>query len=358
MQPLCVSRRGSSVILELPEDLLAALRPHLALHYTVSAVGAVPDGVWVLSLGSSQRRQLGTFLECETRVRREPPRKVIYDLQRRIILLETSSSQWLSIFLCRMVRDVLRWELLERGVLFLHGGMVALNGIGIALIGPPRSGKTSTALALLGAAGACHVAENDLAVEFSGNMAVGMGWPRSVCIRGDTLGALDGIIPGLRQCLTTAVHPYNGKLSADGVRLFHILPSEIAQLTKRSVLDHAKLGMLVFPKFVMEGDGSPQLERLSEAEAAWCLMDNWDFIPERKLGARANQALDGNRRWDSMCFNPFLGSAFDIPRVETLKPTILRLARVLPSYALRQTLEHLRFSSGLLASETTRLAVL
>ena len=101
-------------------------------------------------------------------------------------------------------------------LLFLHGGMVAINEIGIALLGPPKSGKTSTSLARLGAAAASHVAENDLAVDCTGSQAVGLGWPRSICLRGDTLDDLDAVFPVLRPQIPALTHPYSGQCGADG----------------------------------------------------------------------------------------------------------------------------------------------
>ena len=340
------------MVLDVSRNHFASLLPHLASHYQVVRISTPPQNVWILSSLANQHRERGSFQEFHSKVRGEPTRRVLYDLGRKIILINEATDPWLSIFLCRMLRDLLRWEMLSAGVLFLHGGMVTVNGTGIAILGPPKSGKTSTSLALLGTARACHVAENDLVVAHLRDKAVGLGWPRSMCIRSDTLDAFDQIFPALRQGVAEATHPYSGRHGTDGIQLFHLLPSEIAQVSHHEIKEQAKLDMIVFPRFVKEEEEAPHLERVSNEEAISLLMDNWDFIPERSVGASACDVFCGTQHWRTICFNPFLVDSFRIPTLDALKPALLALARLVPCYLLRQNLAHLGQSCALLIAET------
>ncbi|ARZ72329.1 hypothetical protein SMD11_6753 [Streptomyces albireticuli] len=98
-------------------------------------------------------------------------------------------------------------------MLFLHAGLVELDGLGVALVGGSRAGKTSFIMAGVLDGSGVMVCNDDvsLTAEPDGNGVLGVGWPRSVSVRLDTLDLLFGR-ERARAVRASLTHPANRTL--------------------------------------------------------------------------------------------------------------------------------------------------
>ncbi|MFF5858526.1 hypothetical protein ACFY8B_23340 [Streptomyces sp. NPDC012751] len=186
------------------------------------------------------------------------------DAERRVVHLTADSlSPYAPVHVVRNIRTLLRLQTAEydASALFLHAGMVAWHGHGVAVAGNKRSGKTSTVLAAAGA-GADFVSNDDLSVHQGPGGPVGHGWPRSVSVRLDTLGPLGLTLPA------GTTHPANRHRT--DVQL--LMPEEVGRMLGCRIAPSAPLKALLFPSFTQ--DEKFVLRRLDEAEAAERLLAN------------------------------------------------------------------------------------
>ncbi|MBP2189679.1 hypothetical protein BJ987_002580 [Nocardia goodfellowii] len=105
-----------------------------------------------------------------------------------------SSDAWVTQSVLRATRAMHRSAASRQGVMFLHAGLVQLNGMGVALVGGSRAGKTSFIMASVLEGSGVMVCNDDVSVTtFPGREYVaGVGWPRSISVRLDTLDLLFG----------------------------------------------------------------------------------------------------------------------------------------------------------------------
>ncbi|WP_217224300.1 hypothetical protein [Streptomyces anulatus] len=113
---------------------------------------------------------------------------------RRIFHLAPGGEAWVTQSLLRATRAIHRSAACRRGALFLHAGLVELNGSGIALVGGSRAGKTSLIMAGVLEGAGLMVCNDDvsLTADPDGGGVLGIGWPRSISVRLDTLDLLFG----------------------------------------------------------------------------------------------------------------------------------------------------------------------
>src|SRR5205807_4460142 len=130
---------------------------------------------------------------------------------------------------------------------FLQAGMVRIREVGAAIVGQPKSGKTSLALALLSVPNVAYIADNDLAIIEEGRTFLGLGWPRSLCLRSDTAGAIAKIFREFSLTKRSFVHPYNGGPDSCGDPLVHVLPFEAANMTGCDLLANCTVDAFIFP---------------------------------------------------------------------------------------------------------------
>ncbi|MDT0266101.1 hypothetical protein RM844_07305 [Streptomyces sp. DSM 44915] len=210
----------------------------------------------------------------------EPDRVVWLDDARRGVAVVGEPSAWRAQQVLRSVRHLLRWQAYARGDLLLHGGMVALDGRGLVVIGGKKSGKTSTLLSALVHAGADFVSNDDVTLtEGPGGRLVGYGFPRTVNIRTDVLLALAGSSPRIGDLLAEAGHPTNGfagrHRTAEALRTesgaelpgsLWVRATELARATGCRLLPRFPVGAVVLPGFDAAVDG-PRLGGLAPGDA-------------------------------------------------------------------------------------------
>lgn len=120
---------------------------------------------------------------------------------------------WVTQSLLRATRAIHRSAASRQGMLFLHAGLVELDGLGIALVGGSRAGKTSFIMASVLHASGVMVCNDDVSVtaDPDGGGVLGAGWPRSISVRLDTLDLLFGR-DRAREVRASLTHPANRTL--------------------------------------------------------------------------------------------------------------------------------------------------
>lgn len=229
------------------------------------------------------------------------------DGERRVVRLAAdASSPYTSIHVVRNIRTLLRLDVAQydASALFLHAGMFAWRGHGVAVVGNKRSGKTSTVLAAA-AAGADFVSNDDLSLHRGPGGLVGQGWPRSVSVRLDTLGPLGLTLPA------DITHPANRHRT--DARL--LMPQEISRMTRCRIVPTAPLKAVLFPSFT--GDEKCTLRRLDEEEKAERLLANLLTPPVK---------------------DDDLSARFASPPEEQLADRVRHLAALVPAFSLHQSL--------------------
>ncbi len=265
----------------------------------------------------------------------EPDRVLWAHRASRTIAVCGEPSPWRTQQLLRCVRNLLRWEHFADGELFLHGGLVHAGGRGIAFVGGKRSGKTSSIMSALLHAGADFVSNDDLVVtDDDGRGLRGLGFPRSVNVRTDSLLALARRWPALRGLLGSATHPAN---SFPGLHRAHerqvhvgqedtVAPmvwvrcQELAEVTGGRLLASGGLDAVVFPAF-SSSITAPVVRRLSPEEAA--------------------EALAANSEPAALSYDPFLADWYPDTRLDRRAGITAELIRSVPCYRLTQDMHHL-----------------
>ncbi|MDF3290309.1 hypothetical protein [Streptomyces silvisoli] len=310
---------GVSVDMEVPKELhgtvLSLLHPFVAVTSdtgraapwrVISSIEEAANDDGLVSYGGHDDTAVRIGVDARARVVR---------------LVAASESRYLAVHTVRVVRSLLRLATLESdpSALFVHGGMFARSGLGLAVLGGKRSGKTST---ILGAAalGAAFVSNDDLSLHVGEQDCVGVGWPRSVSIREDTLAALGGAMPD------EASHPANDTFDAyrNGARL--LFPSQISSLFATELVASATVVGLVFPSFASDNESS--ITKLIPAET----------------GARLRAQLLHPPVKDT-----FLAEHFALPDPVGLAERADLIAAKLPGYEVRQSLSTLRVTAAGLA---------
>jgi len=310
----CAGFGARAVDVEVPAEIWPTVEEYLCGFVAVDAP-ASSEGSWrvVLSVRTDDaaERDAAPYGDYDdTRVWR-----AVDGAAREVRLIADAGSPYAPVHVVRVIRTVLRLTAAERdpSALFLHAGMVAWRGHGIAVVGNKRSGKTSTVIAAT-AAGAQFVSNDDLSLHRSAADAtdaagvLGVGWPRSVSIRLDTLAPLGLALPA------RSAHPSNSH--RDEAQL--LMPHEIGRMLGSRVVPRAPLRAVLFPAFGA-GDTSTT-RRLDPDEATERLVANLLSPPVK---------------------DDELLTHFALPSTMDLHARAARIAAAVPAFALSQSLPHL-----------------
>ncbi|MDJ1130764.1 hypothetical protein [Streptomyces iconiensis] len=214
-----------AVELDASPAVAGHVRASLAPFVQVVPAFQAPPARWRVGVA---RRGLPRGEETVITNSTEPPTRLWCDGTARELLFDPAMPHdFLLHNLVRFVRILLRLLHTEDPEVFLHAGLVAREARGALVLGPKRSGKTSTVLAAL-RAGHRFVGNDDVTLRTAGEGWKGRGWPRRVSVRGDTFAAVG--LPG------------------DADRLLR--PAELRELTgSPPVLAQSPVSALVFPRF-------------------------------------------------------------------------------------------------------------
>jgi hypothetical protein len=276
----------------------------------------------------------------------EPDRVLWTHEASRTVAVCGEPSSWRTQQLLRCLRNLVRWAHFADGELFLHGGLVETGGRGIAFVGRKKSGKTSSILSALLHAGADFVSNDDLVVS-GGSELRGLGFPRSVNVRTDSLLALARHRPELRVLLDSVTHPANRFPGVHHTpeRQVPVGPGvlapahlwvrfrELTELAGTAVRPSAPVSAVVFPVF----DSSavrPEVRRLSEEEA--------------------RRALAANTEPTASSYDPFLAGWYPRTRPGRRAAIAEQLVRSVPCYRLTQHMRHLDAATAALWAAVDR----
>ncbi|MFJ5104145.1 hypothetical protein [Streptomyces sp. NPDC088554] len=229
---------------------VAAEIDRLARPYLTVEPGLAGPGDW--QVGAGLPATPGAVPE-PVRALGEPTVEYAVDhAARRLFHLAPEGPAWACQSLLRATRAVHRSAAARGGMLFLHAGLVELNGLGVALVGGSRAGKTSFVMAAVLDGQGVMVCNDDvsLSADETGRGVLGAGWPRSVSVRLDTLDLLFG--PERARAVQDGLtHPANAtlpSLRASGVERHGtalIYPWEYADLLKTEIGRSARVDALV-----------------------------------------------------------------------------------------------------------------
>jgi hypothetical protein len=234
--------------------------------------------------------------------------------EERLIVVEEAQDKLVVQRVLRLLRDLFRLQA-PAGSVFVHGGMIETAGCGIALLGAQQAGKTSLLLALLTQMQAAFVDNDVLSFHLFGERPFGLGWPRAINIRRDTLVVLDAVLAEKQTQFSQ-------------VRLSPSKPKETVSLSPRvfadtfgcSLVAQAELHMIVFPAFLpREETPAFSLLSLTKEEALIALKEQITSVPS--------------------AYHHFLRPYFPLSPQEAhyVDQTIEQLARQVPCYRLWQS---------------------
>ena len=247
----------------------------------------------------------------------------------RQIVVDLPIGAWRQLFVLRMIRNVLRWELFREGAIFLHACCVEREGKGIIFLGRSRSGKTTLTLNLIRNRGWQFVAEDDLTLfRLPGRQLLALGWPGCLRMRRSMLA----FYPELVAKASEFAHPANSleqNLDPEHA-LLRIFPEELNQSLGCQVAPQ------VVPKaFVWVKWGACQTMRpIPAQETLERLFQSWDILPERKPGVRPDASNAKSSTWSKFVFDQFLLGHYQVPDLHPHKETLRVIAGNVPAYSL------------------------
>jgi len=296
-------------------------------------VGAEPDLVWIqqearytFSIEPGALGEWTIFVGVEhappgdwIAYRRDGPGPsgcdFLVDAARKRVVVDHVSDVWRPLYALRMLRNIARWQLFHQGACCLQPSAVLTDPGGVALLVPPRCGKSSLMASAL-TQGHGFVSEDDLMLMPTRGGIVALGWPGSLRIRRSRVAAC----AGLEVLLDQLRHPANiveANLDPD-VGMVRILPSEIEAVFGVEIVAETTLSGIACP---MWGDPEP-LGSLPEGELTERLLSAWDVLPERRAGVRGSR---DQARWSAQTFDPFFLDVFGVPE---LSPSVQLLREV------------------------------
>ncbi|MBJ8030400.1 hypothetical protein [Bacillus cereus group sp. N21] len=310
------SRGTSKVILIAKHNVSSMVESLVSPYITYERVSELPENTWTIIGGSYKGLQVEDLEVVEYSTPEEPDCRYFYNGNRKIILIDTpEEDRWIAQHALRLIRVLLRLQCYQEGFIYVHGGLVEINQKGVAFVGHSRAGKTSTILSLLAYTSARYVTNDDIAFQYNEDKWLGYGWPRSMCIRRDTLEAIKPLNSIYR--LSKQNHPFN----EDSKKHVFIYPKELEEWFKRSVLEKSSVDMLIFPKFLPREEIGAKINNLTSTEAAELLYENMVINPGK--------------------LNEFLLPYFELPSKASLIKNLEGILQAIPCYELNQSFQSL-----------------
>lgn len=266
------------------------------------------------------------------------------DVRRGIVVVDTPAGPWRDLWTLRVVRDLLRWMLFNRGAIFVHANLLAHDNHGVALVGKSRSGKTSLLMNMLRGRTCAFVAEDDLTLVHnrSGDI-LGLGWPGCLRIRRSMLH----FFPELSD-ESGLQHPANDLERAGDPETaqLRIFPEEAAERFGCQLVAQATVQALVR----LEWSATTSLTPLPDAETKAALLTAWDIIPERKAGTKPDYAGGAPHQWRACCFNPVLFDFFGGSFLGFTDRPVHEAAKGLSGFCLRHNGRSVELASAIRSS--------
>jgi len=258
--------------------------------------------------------------------------------EKVLVSLSPQTDEWQAQNILRYTRAIHKLDAQQKGAIFLHGGLVKAGGLGVALLGESKSGKTTTTLSLLKSGGVDYVSNDDISVKFVGDDLIGLGWPRSISVRLDSFDAIEeGLLDRVKSQLT---HPANNTLytlKEQGIEKYGtaiIYAEELAKIYECKFLTEAAVDVFILPSFDYEIE-TPQLTRLDSTQA---------------INELQNTVLENVAKYSS-----FLESEFNPINTGSLRSQIELIAKQKPVYTYKQNFNSMQSNTVFLLKELERL---
>lgn len=253
-------------------------------------------------------------------------------LRQQKIIIEHIEDNQLAITAKRIIRGILRWSSFSSGTLFMHGGFVEVNGVGIMLLGERKSGKTSTIMSLLSHKGVKYGTNDDLSLNVYSNRIQAEGWGKSISVRNDTIMALSNT--AYKYSMAKLENKYRFKLHRDNSTFMqdksYFTPKFFSNIYNREMVKSLNIKAIIFPQFIgVNGQGS-YINALSKYESLYYLKKNIEHIPEE--------------------YNSFLSNYFSHEDYSKLYKQISYVNDMVPSFTLKQYLYDLESGSEKIVS--------
>ncbi len=250
-------REKSSIYLKANEETIKKVSEQLRPFFKLSNN---PDHFlkdWtILCLSSEEANLFNDFSLKEIKLAQnpEPDFSIYFNGNLKIVgVKESIDDEWLIQNIIRIIRVLSRFQLGERGELFIHGGLIKSNGKGICFVGEKKSGKTSSIISYLKSFGGYFISNDDVSVSNDDSgFLIGKGWPRSIVIRQDTITNMNF------KKSDKLNHPLNERLE----NCFY--PKEFVTWLNVKILSETTIDYIIFPKF--EEINYPKIEEMGFEE--------------------------------------------------------------------------------------------
>lgn len=210
----------------------------------------------------------------------EPDRILAVHDEDRVIEVVCPDPVWRSTQVARSIRNVLRWQHMAAGDLFLHGGATILGSTGLLVVGDKRAGKTTTMLTMMLRCGAAYVANDDVTVSDRSGSLTAYGWPRTVNVRWDSFNTFADDFPRLAHLREGWGHPTNAEVLArgEGSALGLWVPiGELVLACGVIAVSSTAVSAVVFPTFVEHVEACG-VHHLTEDDVRTRLLENQDEL--------------------------------------------------------------------------------
>ncbi|MGY1422624.1 hypothetical protein [Bacillus cereus] len=325
-----ITRNESKIIVTLQSNTFNKLYEVIKHYFEVEVIEKAMPGVWRVYCDSTAPIEWDSFDTVMDQEDHEPKRIMYINNKKKLICIAQEEMEWQMLFCLRLVRNLTRWQEYENRSLFIHGGLLDINSMGVGIIGNKKAGKTSTILATLNYKGVNFSTNDDISVYYDNNQFVANGWPRSIGVRTDTLYTLKEFAPQYLNHIEELEHPGNQPLDANpDMVYFH--PHELARLNNGIVKEKLSLDFIVFPQFLDYGDQrAPYIEKLNSDQIYLKLKENLQLAPDYH--------------------DTFLRKYFNVPSTEELEKNLMLISKVTPAISMYQSFKDLKMGSKLLIS--------
>ena len=196
----------------------------------------------------------------------------LWPQENQIHLLSTIQETKQRNALMRVVRELFMIHGYSRNQVLMHGAALRVNGLGVLIAGPKKSGKTTLLVHLLNHEHARYLSNDRTLVCFEENGPVGYGMPTLISLRAPTLH----LFPDLnRRATRSTYHPNKSmKEPTHGLRApfgkdgrYRCNPGQFCKLVRALPTSKAGLGAILFP-CVSAAQPGISLTRLPLEEAA------------------------------------------------------------------------------------------
>ncbi|QHE59804.1 hypothetical protein FHE72_01170 [Rossellomorea vietnamensis] len=325
-----IKRDKAKVIVTLEPSNFEKLQNIINDYFETEAIKMPLKDTWRIFCNNTVPN---TWIDFETYIDQEEnePKRILYiNSSTKEICIEQLENKWKVLFTLRIVRNLSRWQLMEKGSLFLHGGLLQIHSKGVAIIGNKKAGKTSTILSTLTSSNVNFSTNDDISIISKNNITTAYGWPRSIGVRTDSIYKIAEFSPSYTEHLNSLKHPGNQHIETNP-NMIYFHPKELAELNGKKVVENLKLDIIVFPQFLdYEDSRSPFVKELTTKEIFERLIENLQITPDNH--------------------DKYLNKHFSSVNVKKLEEELYHIASSIRGFALYQSFNDLKEGSNLLIS--------